>query len=1061
MTTGRAMARVFTFVVVGWPLTAAAAPRRVEKGTLVAGDAREAEIPSGTRHLWRMPVARDGVYEVRVEQLGQNLTLILDPGNGKTRQADDRRGWSGAESMRWIAPKTGRATLGLATATDRAGRYRLELRSFGRASEADRRRDDAERLMARGTAGGGVPSWRAAARAFAALGLPEREAVALFKLADDAAIGMDESLYPEALESALRGLELADRLGDDDARAESLYARAGALWVLGRLDEAAVAYLESAAIYERRGEGGPLALVFDALAQLHFGRGEMGRAQELTERAVSLLEEDGNHRGLVGSENRLASIHGLRGRYAESLAAFEAARDRALRVGDPRRVLQPLVNIGIVYGQLGDAERSLAHLREALRRAEHLKPDGQLRALRAFVHTAIAATHVDLGADDAAATQLRRALALARGSAAWAGVAAEVSSELATLEARRGRFAAAERLFATSLKEAGAFGSEPRIAQTRLAQARARLKAGRLDAAEAALAPAMESFGRLGLVEDEAAGWVVRAGLARARSDLAGAEEAVSRALERIESVRAGVALLDQRARYLGARRSAYDLAVSVLVERDRREPGAGHLARAFETSERARARSLLDEHGRGGAGSGPGLDLAARRRAAFERIARVQRDLLERRTSGKPEDESIRRLERELGEAVEEEESARRASKAIDPEATAALEPAIVSSATAAASLAPDEALLEYHVGREESWAFVVDRAGLRVFPLGSEKTLRDLVRRIRAPLVKPSLFGAHGYAATATAAFEKLVVPVGARLDEYRRLRIVPDGPLWELPFEALVRNGSGGSWRDLDYLVRRWSIGYEPSASVAAFERRVFHASDGPTLVAFANPRAPPAEIRGPVARVVERTVLRAGERWSLPALGCAEVEAREAARVVGTERARVFVGAEARESRAKRDGDVGRARYLLFATHGVVSERMPSQSGLVLSLPGEDGEDGLLQAYEIAGLEIRARLVVLSACESALGPNVRGEGLLGISRAFLQAGAGGVVASLWRVSDCSTAELVPALFRGLESDAEPSDPADALRDAKLELLRRGTFAHPYHWASFVLVTSGVRR
>ena len=117
--------------------------------------------------------------------------------------------------------------------------------------------------------------------------------------------------------------------------------------------------------------------------------------------------------------------------------------------------------------------------------------------------------------------------------------------------------------------------------------------------------------------------------------------------------------------------------------------------------------------------------------------------------------------------------------------------------------------------------------------------------------------------------------------------------------------------------------------------------------------------------------------------------------------------------------KADPAVAQARYLLFSTHALLSETLPSQSSLVLSLAGDGNEDGLLQAHEIDALELEADLVVLSGCETALGDNVRGEGLLGLARAFFHAGAHRLVASLWKVADCSAADLIVDLFRRLRS------------------------------------------
>jgi len=176
--------------------------------------------------------------------------------------------------------------------------------------------------------------------------------------------------------------------------------------------------------------------------------------------------------------------------------------------------------------------------------------------------------------------------------------------------------------------------------------------------------------------------------------------------------------------------------------------------------------------------------------------------------------------------------------------------------------------------------------------------------------------------------------------------------------------------------------------------------------------------------------------------------AEVEAL--ARLFGT-RAHTYLGAAATEERAKaaaRD-----ARYLHFATHGILNDRFPLDSYLALSPPAAGSEDnGMLQAWEVLEqMRVDADLVTLSACGTALGRNLGGEGLIGLTRAFQGAGARSVVASLWSVSDESTAELMTK-FYGYLKEGRAKD--EALRAAQIDLIRGGRFSHPFFWAAFTL-------
>ena len=216
------------------------------------------------------------------------------------------------------------------------------------------------------------------------------------------------------------------------------------------------------------------------------------------------------------------------------------------------------------------------------------------------------------------------------------------------------------------------------------------------------------------------------------------------------------------------------------------------------------------------------------------------------------------------------------------------------------------------------------------------------------------------------------------------------------------------------------------------------------------------------------------------WELQQLPESRREVERIAKLYSPTQVSVFLGDQAREENVKVEGRPGSYRFVHFAVHGLLNENQPQYSGLVLSLspskkekattekdppaseptdqnPSGNGsavvEDGLLQVYEIFNLRLDVDLVVLSACETGLGKEKKGEGIVGMTQAFLYAGSPSVAVSLWKVQDRSTSDLMVRLYRHL------NDPrlnrADALRQAQLEMIRKGEFAHPYYWAGFVLI------
>jgi len=165
------------------------------------------------------------------------------------------------------------------------------------------------------------------------------------------------------------------------------------------------------------------------------------------------------------------------------------------------------------------------------------------------------------------------------------------------------------------------------------------------------------------------------------------------------------------------------------------------------------------------------------------------------------------------------------------------------------------------------------------------------------------------------------------------------------------------------------------------------------------------------------------------------------------------AEVYLRNDATEENVKKEGELKKFNYIHFATHGFIDESKPDFSSLVLTKNNNSIEDGFLQATEIFNLDLKADLVVLSACQTGLGKLVRGEGMVGLTRAFMYAGTPTVMVSLWSVSDVSTSTLMREFYRNLVK--EKLSKTDALRNAQLSMLGNEKFAHPFYWAPFVLV------
>lgn len=280
-------------------------------------------------------------------------------------------------------------------------------------------------------------------------------------------------------------------------------------------------------------------------------------------------------------------------------------------------------------------------------------------------------------------------------------------------------------------------------------------------------------------------------------------------------------------------------------------------------------------------------------------------------------------------------------------------------------------------------------------------------------------------------------------------RKLIIVPDGALVYLPFETLA--GEPKRAGVASYLIERFAISYAPSASALAALRSLKknNAAEAKGIIAFGDPVYGKDETAIANGDATERG-------FDFRQLPYTRAEVNGIAALFPPNERRVFLGADAHEANVKAE-PLKKYRYVHFAAHALIDEERPARSGIVLSTRSgaiDSKEDGALQMSEVMGLKLNADLVTLSACRTGLGQLLRGEGMIGLTRAFLYAGSESVVVSLWNVNDIATASLMKGFYKNLKQGLAKDE---ALRHAKLELIRgrQQAWRHPYYWAAFVLV------
>jgi len=339
------------------------------------------------------------------------------------------------------------------------------------------------------------------------------------------------------------------------------------------------------------------------------------------------------------------------------------------------------------------------------------------------------------------------------------------------------------------------------------------------------------------------------------------------------------------------------------------------------------------------------------------------------------------------------------------------------------------DEILLEFVLASDFSCLFVVGPRRFEVQILPAKSEIQQQVKKIRTLLASPDLLSPSRPLSTLYT-----MLLGGVDLPQEARLIISADDYLNYLPFEALVT-------ADGKYLIEKHAIGYVSSATLLSILRKDERNPTPRTLIAFGDPEfdsvQTTSEPRHPPGKFTRIPYSRK-EVYSIAAL-FGDVCQR--------------LGREATEEQVK-SAKLDTFRYIHFATHALIDEQIPSRSRIVLGPAPDGASEGYLDINKIMNLEVNADLIVLSACGTSLGKLVRGEGMIGMTRAWFYAGAPTVIASLWSVNDMSTALLMAKLYEGLSSGL---DKAEAIRRAKLWLLGdpdQAFYHHPYFWASFVL-------
>ncbi len=556
----------------------------------------------------------------------------------------------------------------------------------------------------------------------------------------------------------------------------------------------------------------------------------------------------------------------------------------------------------------------------------------------------------------------------------------------------------------------------------------------------------------------------------RKYNNLSAALTNIDSAIAIIESQRTKVASQDLRTSYFATVQDYYKLKIDVLMQLHQRQPSKGYNAKALETSDRARARSLLETLTEANINIRKGVEPKL---LESERTNQQQLDAIEkRRIDLLNNDKTPANLESQLANLKTEEASLLTQYRDIQakirttsPEYAALTQPQALTVAQIQQQLDNDTVLLEYSLGEESSYLWVVTKTTLNSYKLPKQANIESAAKTFRNALTAPSVRYTSSRVSAASQALSKIILaPAASKLGK-KRLVIVSEGALQYIPFAALSLPTKAGSLP----LISEYEIVTLPSAStitalrndkitkrqpapkaLAIFADPVFSRED--ERIKQAVPTTPIPITQIPIdLQLAAKSIAQTGIKSDR--LPQTRTEAEQILKLIPNNQSSYLVDFAASRNAAI-NSDLSQYRIVHFATHGILNSINPELSGVVLSLVDDKGvsQNGFLRLHDIYNLNLPADLVVLSACRTGLGASAKGEGLVGLTRGFMYAGSPRVVVSLWSVDDKATAELMTRFYKGiLENKLQP---AAALRKAQIEMSQLPQWKSPYNWAGFVL-------
>jgi len=794
------------------------------------------------------------------------------------------------------------------------------------------------------------------------------------------------------------------------------------------------------------------AFTLSNMAEIYESLGEYQKALDLYNQAITLQRQLKERQGEANTLSYIARVYKSLGDYQLSLQTYNQALEIFQIVQDRSSIAQTLDHVGSVYQAAANHQEALNYYKQALQLWQEL--GGHLQEFTTL--TGIIRVYESL-------SDYPQALATAEQSLLLAKKQQDSFMEASAL-ALLGRVYLSKADYSQALDSLNQSVHKFKKLGIKNAEANVIGNIGKAYNLSGNPQQAIRNYRRelnlrqeLGDLAGKAETLYNIAIAFRNQGNLNASRTNIETTIKIIEDIRTRVSSQQLRTSYFATVQKYYEFYIDLLMRLHQQQPSKGYDALALQVSEQARARSLLDLLTEANADIRQGVDpkLLAAERALQQELNALEKLRIQSLTDKQNQTPA---LEKKIAELLEKYQQLQAQIRTASPGYAALTQPQSLSVKQIQSSVLDDNTLLlEYYLGEERSYLWAVTKKTITSYELPKRADIELAARQFRKSITSP--IQRANTAKTASVLSQLILAPVAQQLQP-QRLVIVSHGALQYVPFAALSLPDSPQP------LATRHEIINLPSASTIAILRQQITHRQTPSkmLAVIADPifshddqriQSEKQQSSQYSQQISQQQLTRSVKEFNITfdRLPFTRQEAEQILKLVSPSiRKQALDFAANRETALNQD--LSQYRIIHFATHGILNTVHPELSGLVLSLFDQTGnpQNGFLRLHDIFNLKLSAQLVVLSACQTGLGEQVRGEGLVGLTRGFMYAGSPRVVVSLWNVDDEATSILMKNFYQKMLQDG--LKPAAALRAAQIEMSQSQNYSAPYYWAAFTL-------